>query len=705
MINFINKWKEDQILRTFVIIFLILLACLTLIYSPALTIGFAPNDDYYYFTYDTRSSFSQHPQYIFFNLVGRELYNVIGLPMAFLIRGMDDFASIRIITLILLAASCALLATYLVHIGATRITALISGLLIAILPGFQAGILWVTMAPFFVGLLLAIIAGLLVQKINLNYGLASKFNIAKILLSSLFLICSLFIYQPWAMMFFLPFVGFLLFEKNKTVRLSLNLAKINFVIFSLACISYYLLHKFILLRLMFYRKPELVEAFNSLGQFRFEISNNPASKIFSLFLNEPDRVFGLWDVYQSGWGSLIAIAVIMIGAIVSIAKILIDKRSLADNKLLIVVSVIYVASFLSVLAPYAMSEGGHSGFRVLLPASVLLSLLVAKNFNLIAGFFASQIITKDKTKVSNLSRLPGYGALFIFILAIAFTAHKNIKNSSENNLKEFNFVQSLIFNHIGNFGLPRHIHIVMPQGNISFDDLPSLGNGEFNYNSTSNWPNIPWIVRAALMPIFADQTALIINPVKLDDLDINNFPSNKITVTSSSEQPTFETSPNTLVINMNNLMRESLLKKTKPAFTITSLSDAGGHVSSRAFDGSVAPDDFWESLIANPITLDVNYADPITLNSYEFSAGETTERMPVTWRLLVSEDSQNWTLLDSQTDFKNWSLNESRIFAIKKLQPYRHYRFVFEKSADPEVMRIYEIKLIEGSTVISKRTH
>lgn len=697
MINFTNKWKGDQSIRTFFIFFLILLACLTLIYSPALTIGFAQNDDYYYFAYDARSTFTHHPQYIFFNLIGRELYNVIGFPMAFLIKGMDDFASIRIITLILLAASCALLATYLVHIGASRVIALPSALLIAMLPGFQAGILWVTMAPFFVGLLLAIIAGLLLQKINLNSGLASKFDIVKILLSYFLLTCSLFIYQPWAMMFFLPLVGFLLFKKDKTVRLSLHLSAINFVIFSLACISYYSLHKFLLLKLMFYRNPELVEAFNSLGQWGFKISSNPASRILSLFLNEPDQLFGLWDIYHSGWGSVITISIIATGIIASIAKILIDKRSLAEHKLLIVVSAIYVISFLSVLAPYAISEGGHSGFRVILPAAVLLSLLLAKNFSLIADFFAFSMHAKNGIKVSNLSTLLGYGILLFFVLAIAFFSHKNIKESTKNNLNEFHFVQSLLFNHIGNFGLPRHIHVVMPQGNTSFDGLPMLANGEFNYNSTSHWPNIPWIVRAALIPIFSERSAMRINPVRLENFD-RILPPNVITVTSSSSQPTFETSANTLVIDMNNLMSKQLSERTKkPAFTITSLSDAGGHVSSRAFDGSVAPDDFWEAMIVSPIALDVDYVDPFALNSYEFSAGETTERMPVTWRLLASEDKRNWTRLDSQTDFKDWSLNESRSFAIQKHQPYRHYRLVFEKSAHPEIMRIYEIKLIERS--------
>lgn len=681
-------------MRIPLLFFLIITACLLLIYSSALSIDFAQNDDYYYFAYDTQTTFKAHPQYIFFNLVGRQLYNIIAFPVAMLIRGMDDFALVRTLEIIFLAMSGALVAWYATTLGVSHWHSVVLALLLTTLPGFQAGILWVTMGPFYVAFLLGLVGGVVVQSVDTAMPIFSRHNLTRLIIGSVLFLAALFIYQPWAMSFLLPVIAYLLFKSGVSASHKIFVLIINGVVFSISAILYFSIHNFIYLPYLFAVDPIRRAQFGALGNLRFELSDDPIGRLLNLVEHDGVRIIGLWDIYGAGWGIWISLIILAAGLTAASLRTL---STAARPPICLVHGVLVAAGCIGILLasaiPLYASAGGHAGFRVLLPTSAIFVLLVVWAAGSIVGAIPEILVNKRFLVSGDFFLQSLQIIIFGGLLALAgVTAYKNTRDSAKNNAAEYSYLQSVLLNHINSFGVPSHIHFIRPRGNISYLGLPTLGNGEFNFNSAANWPNVLWMVRASLLPFFADRNDVRVIPGYRATSE--QYLPGFITVTQEDMPPASADSRKTVIIDMNARIRpESLFRR---ADIMTNLHVETSHsTASRpiilAFDGSTAPDDFWEA--ANfPIVVDLLFREPKDLSSYSFSTGESGERMPRSWQVFGVDNEMNEHMIDSRFLDESWKPHETRNFFLGNPSRYSRYRIVFNEGFSKDILRIYEIQ-------------
>lgn len=117
------------------------------------------------------------------------------------------------------------------------------------------------------------------------------------------------------------------------------------------------------------------------------------------------------------------------------------------------------------------------------------------------------------------------------------------------------------------------------------------------------------------------------------------------------------------------------------------------HTPDRVFDGSRAPDSFWEAGGPFPIDLVVILPHPAKIDAYGLSAGETSDRMPASWLLEGSPDGQNWLKLDHQVRVPKWKPDESRSFQVVGKNSVQQLRFRFLAGYHSNILRIYQIDL------------
>lgn len=117
------------------------------------------------------------------------------------------------------------------------------------------------------------------------------------------------------------------------------------------------------------------------------------------------------------------------------------------------------------------------------------------------------------------------------------------------------------------------------------------------------------------------------------------------------------------------------------------------HDASRAFDGSVLPDDFWEAEGPFPHSISMSFPADQSVSRYQFSAGELAKRMPKSWQLEGSHDGQTWVVLDERLNEKPWVPGETRTYPLRALVSFPNYQFTFSEGFKTSSLRIYEIRV------------
>jgi hypothetical protein len=126
---------------------------------------------------------------------------------------------------------------------------------------------------------------------------------------------------------------------------------------------------------------------------------------------------------------------------------------------------------------------------------------------------------------------------------------------------------------------------------------------------------------------------------------------------------------------------------------VTASRENGEHSISRAFDGSIAADDFWEVSATSPIRVDAVLDDPAVISEYEFLCGEKADRMPRGWKIFGSNDiGATWTELDARTHAGPWAAFSRQTYSIAKPARYALYRIEFSSFDPSNILRIYEIR-------------
>ena len=228
----------------------LLAAILLAAYGAALLIPFAHHDDYYYFAYDDRSSRLYHPQYLFAQFTGRHLYNLVATPIEAVLWEVADFTLVRAGFIVALAFPALVVMRVLERLDVPRWHAMAVAAGMFLLPGIQAGVIWVTLAPCLAALILSLLAGhvaISVEPGGLREKSARTRAIATVAVSAVLLLAALFVYAPWAMFFIVPvFARTLLGRAEGARRLFARLALEGRILVTTAVASF-ALHKFVLL--------------------------------------------------------------------------------------------------------------------------------------------------------------------------------------------------------------------------------------------------------------------------------------------------------------------------------------------------------------------------------------------------------------------------------------------------------------------------
>ncbi len=673
--------------------YIIFFAVLCLIYGVVLAIPFAQNDDYYYFAYDNHMLFGRHPQFVFFNLVGRQLYNLIAYPMGMMIHDISDFSLVRLLILGIHAVSMTLISRYMITLGVPRLISMLAAVAIFILPGIQVGVLWVTMAPFAVALLLALISGISVMKINAEHLTITNFwhrkNLSMFLVPGLLLFVSLFIYQPWAMFFLLPIVACLLFADGaaKNTQKKILVAGLLFV---LVIAGYFIFQHWIFLPISFYLSPEYAKGFQALGQFKFEVSSDPFSRFISLMPVIYQKGFSLWDIYSGGRVVFWVTLTIVTGGALHLLNLAREQKYQSMIKIFISSGVLRLVFLLGLFAasiiPVVASAAGHSGYRVILVFSSMVVLLLWWAILSIL----KMILSKRETLIGGACMV----VLFLVVAGASISAIHNDRDSALNNYRELDYIRAKISEHLHNYGKISRVHFIVPAYGESYMGLPTLGNGEFNYNSASNWPNLPWMFRCALLGFFPERSKVHVKWGDNSNPDTIQF-GNDITVTYSTSEKNIRENADAgmLLLDMNKLLKPKYGYAALGAASRLSASRTSGtHGIDRVFDGKTTPDSFWE--VGGPFPVEFVWSMNASriMTKYSISSGETGVRMPMAWQVYGLKKDSAWKLIDTRNMSKVWGKNESRQFIIHNPDSFSSYRFVFNAGFDPNILRIYEIK-------------
>jgi alpha-L-fucosidase 2 len=76
------------------------------------------------------------------------------------------------------------------------------------------------------------------------------------------------------------------------------------------------------------------------------------------------------------------------------------------------------------------------------------------------------------------------------------------------------------------------------------------------------------------------------------------------------------------------------------------------------------------------------------------SANDVPARDPSNWKLLASNDTKSWTIIDQQRNEPQWqNRHQAKSFKVRNNKSWRHYRFVFEPSKTVPHFQVAEIKL------------
>lgn len=106
---------------------------------------------------------------------------------------------------------------------------------------------------------------------------------------------------------------------------------------------------------------------------------------------------------------------------------------------------------------------------------------------------------------------------------------------------------------------------------------------------------------------------------------------------------------------------------------------------------------FWETLGLFPIDVDLKFFENKQIKCYAFQAGadKASKRMPKSWKLMGSNDGDNWNVLDARSNEIKWTDNSRRTYLIASPGSYRSYRIEFLSVNGGSHLRLYEMALSE----------
>jgi len=659
------------------------------IYSPALNVPFAHHDQYRFFREDfhrptdLRERRTNDIQYEGLVGKGRPIAAEIEYNTFRNVTVIKDLSLFRCMTVILIAVSCTVLALWLRYLGFSGPVAFLGAGSIFTLPGIQN---FVCMAniPNVLTIFLAVVASLLLYRL-------------RVVLSFVVLLAAMFTYPTLSYVFLLPPLALVLFRKLDEWPETRRVVLMHFVVLALASTVFFIVTRYILSL----AGAKVSEA------YQVELTRDLLGKITWFTEAVSIWALNLWNIYARHGVAYATLIVLALG--IAARGIGLWKREYfqQDRRKMMVYAlqavVLASALVLATNAPSVLMSSRLLLFRIILPYSAALVLAVLFSLKAIAETLPGRW-TKGAVTAA-------FGAVF---LGSAAYANFNINNNALNSYAETLFISSQLARHV-DAGVKR-IHVILPvsEGEMyktGYNGLPQITD-EFNMNSL-NLPNfMVGIVRGALLQVMDRHEFVVIRCREDEDLEdcLKNVSDECIVVTYSETNKPIEVTPNTVVVNMNDLMRVSFDRNRTRVDSIGySVDSANGPQfgAKNAFDSNLHT--FWETTATrdggNPFLhwIEIDFrGSPRTAKEYALQTGnhgidgrDSTGRMPKDWRFEASNDGANWTVLDVQEDQTNWTVNERRMYRCNNSSAYRYYRLYITAGVNPKILRLYELRVME----------
>lgn len=118
-----------------------------------------------------------------------------------------------------------------------------------------------------------------------------------------------------------------------------------------------------------------------------------------------------------------------------------------------------------------------------------------------------------------------------------------------------------------------------------------------------------------------------------------------------------------------------------------------------AFDNSSST--YWISETTTSSWLSLDFGSGKTIQAYSIQSRATaTTRCPRTWTFESSNNSIDWTILDTQTGQTSWAASQVRFFIFNNTTPYRYYRLnISENDGDPTYTSIAELRMYKENDI------
>jgi len=489
-------------------------AWISLLYSATSHIDYAHFDDYYFFSYDDRSTLENHPQFLQWIQSGRFIAGIIWIYTSKLIEYVPDLGVVRLLGVAFLSLAMSAFVMFLKMLKVRWSHSFIIPALFFALPGVGTSFSWVlgfptTIAMFAVGF--GYIALYIAQKDLIEN---KSLQLKQFLLSSLALLTfvfGLFIYPSAPMYFLVIYSAHILFtikDEKFDVGLYLKLCAIPLILSLLAFIIFYLLQKMFILPFAQLYYPNLTAPVESF--FAFSVTTDFYGKV-QFFLNKltPTSaalwdVSGFWNVPKAIW-----IMIVLSLAASGITSLLARGTKSLKNwsylsgellKLLFIAGALFSAVLLSI-SPVLISQGGHDAYRITIGYSGILVVICVWAFLKITTFFPlAWALRISHIMLGVAVVLGGYSAQRLVVMDAASSAAErwHIKSSIKSS----------------NIDKLKYIHVIRPPEEKNYYGAKGVGFQEYLYTSTNNKHHLVFIVRSILIEIIKEKNTIILNSLQ-----------------------------------------------------------------------------------------------------------------------------------------------------------------------------------------------
>jgi hypothetical protein len=546
--NHADKLSVSRLLLYFLICF----GVLYLIYSDSVTIPFAYHDQVRHFGEDYHHSFfkedcaNDHIANFLFD-IGRPVAAGIECLVFKNVHDLEDISMVRLMVIALLAVCMTLVAFRLeTALRNIWVALFLSGAIFA-LPGpniaiFQGGI------QNGLSVLLAILSYMILPDVSRKSDFRSPVFWSRIVLSLSLFVTALPTYPPYAYFFFVfTMVAVLLsnIEDWPTVRLK---ALRDFIFVAIASAIY-----FVALRLTIVDSLENVSA-----PYKPEISTDISARLSLLMSKAIPTIFNMWYVYTNRIVAFYVIAFVFSGLIASSILLYARAKQSGEHKQLLRFGtekvVLVVALFFAASGAWIVSNSILVLLRIFFPAMAMLVVIV--------WWVARNWISLPLKSEGSIQKAGVTVACLMFLCSgvfANFSMNRNVWNTSV----ELMYIRSKI---AGGLDKPiARIHVIRPRRDgIGYNKLPSVYD-EFNRKGMDYMPDITDVVRTAMVDVADSDSFIIYGCDRKPEVCMQDFrpPAPGILVTHSREgEPIYET-PNTLVIDLRDLVKGSGYTKSR----------------------------------------------------------------------------------------------------------------------------------------------